>query len=52
VICKFFGNPFFAASGGRVSYQYLNALLVAMPNAQTADDYEALMPWNIASKVD
>jgi len=26
----------------------LQALLVALPLAQTADDYEALLPWNIA----
>ena len=30
------------------SYRYLQALLVALPRAQTADDYEALLPWNIA----
>jgi hypothetical protein len=30
------------------SYRYLQALLVALPLAQTADDYEALLPWNIA----
>ncbi len=29
------------------SYRYLQALLVALPKAQTADDYEALLPWNI-----
>ena len=29
------------------SYRYLQALLVALPTAQTADDYEALLPWNI-----
>jgi hypothetical protein len=28
-------------------YQYLRALLVALPKAQTADDYEALLPWAI-----
>ena len=28
-------------------YQYLRALLVALPKAQTADDYEALLPWTI-----
>jgi transposase len=33
-------------------YQYLRALLVALPKAQSADDYEALLPWNIALKVD
>ena len=30
------------------SYRYLQALLAALPLAQTADDYEALLPWNIA----
>ena len=34
------------------SYQYLLALLVALPKAQTADDYEALLPWNIALPAD
>jgi transposase len=29
------------------SYRYLQALLVALPYAQTADDYEALLPWRI-----
>ena len=29
------------------SYRYLSALLVALPKAQTADDYEALLPWNL-----
>ena len=28
--------------------KYLHALLVQLPKAQTADDYEALLPWNIA----
>ncbi|NBT55498.1 MAG: transposase domain-containing protein, partial [Betaproteobacteria bacterium] len=28
-------------------YKYLRALLVALPKAQTADDYEALLPWTI-----
>jgi hypothetical protein len=32
-------------------YQYLRALLVQLPKAQTADDYEALLPWNIALKL-
>jgi len=26
-------------------YQYLRALLTALPAAQTADDYAALLPW-------
>jgi transposase len=30
------------------AYQYLRALLIALPRVQTADDYEALLPWNIA----
>lgn len=34
------------------SYQYLLALLVALPKAQTADDYEALLPWSIALPAD
>lgn len=29
-------------------YKYLRALLVQLPKAQSADDYEALLPWNIA----
>ena len=29
-------------------YRYLAALFIALPKAQTADDYEALMPWRIA----
>ena len=29
-------------------YRYLAALFTALPMAQTADDYEALLPWNIA----
>ena len=29
-------------------YRYLAALLVALPHAHTADDYEALLPWRIA----
>jgi hypothetical protein len=29
------------------SYRYLKALLAALPLAQTADDYEALLPWNL-----
>jgi len=27
--------------------RYLRALLTALPNAQTADVYEALVPWRI-----
>jgi len=29
-------------------YRYLAALFIALPKAQSADDYEALMPWRIA----
>lgn len=36
------------AVNGVDGYKYLRALLVALPKAQTADDYEALLPWAIA----
>jgi transposase len=39
------------AVNGVDGYQYLRALLVQLPKAQTADDYEALLPWNIALKL-
>jgi transposase len=29
-------------------YKYLRALLIALPVVQTADDYGALLPWNIS----
>jgi hypothetical protein len=29
-------------------YRYLKALLVALPRAQTVEDFEALLPWRIA----
>jgi hypothetical protein len=32
----------------RSSLRYLRALLTALPNAQSADDYAALLPWRIA----
>ena len=35
------------AVNGVDGYQYLRALLVALPKAQTVDDYEALLPWSI-----
>ena len=35
-------------ASGVNAYQYLRALLIALPKAKTADDYEALLPWNIA----
>ena len=28
------------------TYDYLRALFKALPTAKTADDYEALLPWN------
>lgn len=28
-------------------YRYLRALFTALPNAKTADDYAALLPWAI-----
>jgi len=33
--------------GGIDGYRYLRALFAALPNAQTADDYAALLPWSI-----
>jgi hypothetical protein len=35
------------AVNGIDGYRYLRALLVALPNAKTADDYAALLPWRI-----
>jgi transposase len=40
------------AVNGVDGYQYLRALLVALPKAQSADDYEAMLPWNIDLKLD
>jgi hypothetical protein len=40
------------AANGVDGYKYLRALLVQLPTAQTADDYEALLPWNIALALD
>ena len=40
------------AVNGVDGYKYLRALLVALPKAQTADDYEALLPWAIALPAD
>jgi transposase len=39
-------------ANGVDGYRYLRALLVALPKAQTADDYEALLPWSIAMPAD
>ena len=40
------------AANGVDGYRYLRALLVALPKAQTVDDYEALLPWSIAMLAD
>ena len=37
-----------AKANGIEPYRYLVALFKRLPLAQTADDYEALLPWNIA----
>lgn len=37
-----------AKANGIEPYRYLVALFKKLPLAQTADDYEALLPWNIA----
>jgi len=34
-------------ANGIDGYWYLRTLLTALPKAQTADDYEALLPWRI-----
>lgn len=36
------------AVNGVDGHQYPRALLVALPKAQSTDDYEALLPWKIA----
>ena len=40
------------AVNGVDGYKYLRALLVALPAAQTADDYETLLAWTIALPID
>lgn len=35
------------AANGVDGYAYLRALLIALPSAQTAEDYEALLPWHL-----
>ncbi len=35
-------------ANGIDGYAYLRALLVALPSATTVDDFDALLPWNIA----
>lgn len=39
-------------ANGVDGYRYLRALLVALPTAHAADDYEALLPWSIAMPAD
>jgi transposase len=34
-------------ANGIDGYAYLRGLLIALPKASTADDYEALLPWSI-----
>ncbi|SPA21773.1 hypothetical protein CBM2631_P40037 [Cupriavidus taiwanensis] len=34
-------------ANGVDTYRYLVALFKALPLAKTADDYEALLPWNL-----
>jgi transposase len=34
-------------AGGVDGYQYLRELLIALPRANTVDDYEALLPWHM-----
>jgi transposase len=36
-------------ANGIDGYRYLSALLVALPRAKTAEDYEALLPWRLAA---
>ena len=36
-------------ANGIDGYQYLKALLVELPKASTVEDYEALLPWRIAT---
>ncbi|MDH2240286.1 IS66 family transposase [Pigmentiphaga sp. GD03639] len=38
-----------AKANGIDPYQYLQSMLKALPYAQTADDYEKLLPWNMAT---
>ena len=40
------------SANGVDGYLYLRALLVALPKAQTVDDYEALLPWAMAMPAD
>lgn len=38
------------AANGIDGYRYLAALLVALPKASTAEEYEALLPWRLVPK--
>jgi transposase len=35
-------------ANGVEPYAYLKNLFMALPHAQTVDDYEALLPWRIS----
>ena len=41
-----------AKANGVDTYPYLVALFKALPNAETADDYEALLPWRLTLAAD
>ncbi|WP_155520830.1 transposase domain-containing protein, partial [Ralstonia solanacearum] len=41
-----------AKANGVDPYRYLVAALKLLPKAQTVDDYEALLPWNIKPSVE
>ena len=36
-------------ANGIDGYRYLRALLVELPKARTLEDYEALLPWHLAT---
>ena len=36
-------------ANGIDGYRYLTALLVALPRAKTVEDFEALLPWHLAT---
>jgi transposase len=36
-------------ANGTDGYRYLRGLLVELPKARTVDDYEALLPWRLAT---
>ena len=37
-------------ANGVEPYAYLKHLFTALPHAQTADDYEALLPWHLRAE--